>query len=106
MLKRLVGPTRQAVNRSRGTHCVDATPPAASALHPLGRPRSALLLARGSGSTAAAAAIKVTLLPTEVGKKVLKKSRHGIQVVLLTSVKDAKTGKVTTLPPHRLTLER
>jgi hypothetical protein len=70
------------------------------------RPRSALLLARGGASIAAAGAVKVTLLPTGAGKKALKKSRHGMQVVLITSVKDAKTRKVTTLPPQKLTLKR
>ncbi len=70
------------------------------------RRRPALLLARGSASTGAAGAVKVTLLPTRAGKKTLKKSRHGMQVVLITSVKDAKTGKVTTLGTQKLTLKR
>jgi hypothetical protein len=70
------------------------------------RHQAAVLLAKGGASTATAGTVTVTLLPTAAGKKTLKKTRHSLRVVLITSVKDAKTGKVTNLPPHRLTLKR
>jgi virginiamycin B lyase len=67
--------------------------------------KAASLLAKGSASVATAGTVNVTLLPTAAGKKILKKTRHSLRVVLITSVKDAKTGYVTNLPPHRLTLK-
>ena len=67
---------------------------------------AALLLAKGSASTATAGTVNVTLLPTAAGKKTLKKARNSLRVVLITSVKDAKTGNVTKLPPKKLTLKQ
>jgi hypothetical protein len=70
------------------------------------RRRAALLLAKGSASTATAGTVNVTLLPTAAAKKTLKKTRHSLRVVLITTVTDAKTGKATKLAPHTLTLKR
>jgi virginiamycin B lyase len=69
------------------------------------RHQAAMLLAKGVASTTTAGTVTVTLFPTAAGRKTLKKTRHSLRVVLITSVKDAKTGKVTNLPPHTLTLK-
>jgi virginiamycin B lyase len=69
------------------------------------RHQAAVLLAKGGASTATTGTVTVTLLPTAAGRKTLKKTRHSLRVVLITSVKDTRTGKVTNLPPHTLTLK-
>jgi hypothetical protein len=79
---------------------------AAAARHQQSKRHQAVLLAKGGASTATAGTVTVTLLPTAAGRKTLKKTRHSLRVVLITSVKDAKTGEVTNLPPHRLALKR
>jgi len=70
------------------------------------RLQSALLLAKGSARTTAAGTVKVTLRPTTAGKKALKTTHRSLRAVLITSVKDSRTGRVTNLPPQKLTLRR
>jgi hypothetical protein len=67
--------------------------------------RTALLLAKGSTSTATTATVTVRLTPTSAGIKFLKKARHAVRAVLLTTVEDAKTGNVTNLPHKTVTLK-
>jgi hypothetical protein len=68
--------------------------------------RAASLLAKGSASTSAAGTAKVTLIPTVAGRRMLRARRASLRVILVTSVKDARTGKVTNLPAKVLTLNR
>ncbi len=104
----LTGPGSVSENMFSDNGVVPATASrASSAHHKKGkRHQVALLLARGGASTTTAGTVNVTLLPTVTGKKTLKKTRHSLRVVLITSVKDAKTGKVTNLPSKTLTLKR
>jgi IPT/TIG domain/Bacterial Ig-like domain (group 3)/Fibronectin type III domain/FG-GAP repeat len=103
----LTGPGSVSENMFADNGVLPATASrASSAHHKKGkRHQVALLLARGSASTATAGTVNVTLLPTAAGKKTLKKTRHSLRVVLITSVKDAKTGNVTNLPAKTLTLK-
>jgi virginiamycin B lyase len=102
----LTGPGSVSENMFSDTGVLPATASRASAArHKKSKRHTAVLLARGGASIATAGTVNVTLLPTAAGKKTLKKTRHSLRVVLITSVKDAKTGNVTNLPAKTLTLK-
>jgi hypothetical protein len=102
----LTGPGSVSENLFSDTGVLPATASRASAArHKKSKRHTAVLLARGGASIATAGTVNVTLLPTAAGKKTLKKTRHSLRVVLITSVKDAKTGNVTNLPAKTLTLK-